>query len=788
MTLDDDDFRIADHDAAKESGGIELTSFSSLRRVAAEREEAYGRDIGLASSRLEDVHRSAGNLTADATEHPCNVLTSSRHCYSVPRQPGSPGLLGSFVLNRNVPMRAIAAFAPGNARPPIREPNVMPEKRDERKNEEKNREEKKKKPIIRTAEESIDSGEGRAIAENEPDAEKTFRYEWGVKLAETPSDTAEHDIAVEKERPYVMKRLWGVNLKHSRPDVITSSPDKTMSEQIQNVSTFTGDDPRSESSSMIDEDAGAASDAKDSSDLNSIREHSLHRNDPNSSNNPVNFASRSKATSDSSRKSQEMASSNVSETVGVDDDYNIPANAAMDAEIVAWKNLGSKSQMLMAHPEKESFLSAERVENLQMVSIRPEAPQPKLDVRVVRSMDDNAKDEEQAESESIKSAELKRPEEARKFDNYTSSKKLHTASWQIRYVHGDTRSVGQRYNDLLPAGSAAVDATMSALATFSTESEDSIEKERMMNKASSEETAREEVDAKAIKASGEENEDGNASDSLSVHRSMRSQMSNNETDIITKTLNRAEEESTISSDQPLLKPVDSPKITQSSATSNLPKDEAYLDNMQYETGRYVKYERNNNALENDTYDTSISSMDEGHSSLNTINTNLKIKKNSKKDTSAKEEHGPKTIVENAMKIPIPPIEENANRKYLEENYVRVPGDTYPYTKEHLDKWRTLYIRNIFHTKHEDAPQFDQPISKSPNKPNVVAESRDSHGGLVAARTTTSEQKRRLSDSSQEETVNTLEMQRWTEAFSRLDGGAEKTNEPRVVDDGASLRR
>lgn len=781
-TLEDDShFRVTEHRTAKESG-IETTNCSSSSCIIAEREKTSERDINSDSSSLEPnrTHRPEGDI-GDVTGDP-RTYANPRHCYRVP--PKQPLLGSSVVLNRSVPIRAIAAFAPRNSRPPIREPNVSPDKRDEKKDERKDRQEKKKKPMIRTDDGSVVDSESRTamVADDNQtgDPETTFRYEWGVKLAEGSANCSaeldDSDNVAEKNPRYVTKRLWGVNLKQPRSDLEVSEGDaeQQIPDSASSISAGIDEETRSNEALEDAESAAVSGTTADYLSTPSSQSDSV----PTSGTDKHLIATRREASNATSplndpRKLQETISpSTQMETIAIDDDYNVPADAASDAEIAAWKSLMMKSQTMVTVLEKQNFLSADHVENLQMVSIRPEPPEPKLDVRVVRSIEDgSSKDEDTDHPDAgfVKSAEPKRPEsvDVRKFDNYSPSKKLHTASWQIRHAHRDTRSVIHCCNELLPVEFASVDATIPTSAALSTESEDSFEKEKPTNETSMKQTIGRHEDAKGQEPKSEREHDDCNGSSSSTQRSVlpiNTQTllnSSKEVDInlMKKLTTIADGETVISSNQSLIRDADPSEVTRSSECR---KD----------------YNHYKDVLDDNDTNSENSSFYDGR--MDTTANSKAARKDRRKATSSQNDHGFKM--------------DRKKERSDDSNYVRLPGDTYPYSKEHLDKWRVLCSKTFpYKPIKQGIPYSDSPIPKNPSELTMsgVVESHDSHSGMAVTETPASGSRVlpwKLSDNClQEDAADTLGLQQWTEAFSKLEGNEKANEAARVDDDNASLR-
>ncbi|CAK9825658.1 hypothetical protein ANTRET_LOCUS3625 [Anthophora retusa] len=125
------------------------------------------------------------------------------------------------------------------------------------------------------------------------------------------------------------------------------------------------------------------------------------------------------------------------ETTVSDEDYNVPNSTAFDAEISAWKDLVLKSKIPI-DPSKEEFLDGDNPGNtrrVDMLSIRPEPPQPKLDVQAVPSSEDELMKAEEEESDvskdlkgNLKATDVKLTGSAVDVQK-ANSKKLHTGSF-----------------------------------------------------------------------------------------------------------------------------------------------------------------------------------------------------------------------------------------------------------------------------------------------------------------------------------------------------------------------
>lgn len=767
--------------------------------------------------------------------------TSPRHCYRLPPQRTKQPLLGSCASNRyiSVPTRAIVGFAPKNSKPPIKEPNA-PEKR-EKKDEKKDKKEKKK-PIIRTDGESVsvDSSENRAemVADDNPrsDPDAAFRYKWGVKLAEeqpTAEATSDNDKFAEKGQRYVTKRLWGVNLKQSKPDVEDAASPATAS------SEGGAGEPRNASSISENGDTfadgaksgafPASDDSTKKSDASSLKgttaEYLSTPSYQTDSSDDFIVAQQDSGDATSYLSSEELrkiirtSPNMLKEMIVIDSEYNIPEGTGLDTEITAWRNLAIRSVPVV----KENYLLTDNMENLEMVSIRPEAPQPKLDVRVVKSTEDNLKDKEVEQSEcgyaSSKSIEIKRVGSPRKPDGYSIGKKLHTKSMQIRYVHRHTNSITQLHtgslsNNFVPVNRTTQTKYPGFVSAFSTNPEDSMAK-KVINEALNQQSKK--TDSKI--QNEEKSNDPKLNNTLSNNRSLSPTesriFSSNDQDQadadLAKTLDViADKAMEISMNQ-----LESTSHKKSAHLSDFivssgftQKDESHYkdEDVQDETDRYEEPYAMDSRKEGAYLNFNNPLTDSGSIKSDTIKS---VKRDSKSNVK---DNNNDTFDSNKD------VDEDSSKEYIiDGDYVRLPGDPYPYNRENLNKWHVPHSRSLFYklwkqemSRSSDSPTVARSTLRNANDAygNAAGESRDSHAGDavmetsgsggdsdVSARKKTgqtngfhvsSQDQRVVSDCLRGDAANALGLRQWTEAFSRLDIG-EKTNEAARSCDNAPFR-
>lgn len=750
-----------------------------------------------------EIHRSERIVMKFAARDDSDVAahyrryTSPRHCYRLPPRMRQP-FLESCALNRNIGVstRAIADFAPRNSKPPVREPN-MPEKRE--KTDEKK---EKKKPVIRTDGESANSSENQAemIANDNPKSnpDTGIRYEWGVKLAEEPAiEASDNDNLAEKNRRYVTKQFWGVNLKQSKPDVedvpssASEGPGRT-AEEHRNTS------PISESSDTI-ERSNASSSLNVSTKVPDVsnlkRTTAEYLSTPSYQANLISSSSDSitpqqgKTDADSPSEALQRimkTSPNVlKEPITIDEEYNVPEGASLNTEITAWKILAMKSNTI-AH--KEDHMLPDNVDNMEMVSIRPEAPQPKLDVRVVKSTEDTLEDQEIDQSSSgyktVKPMETKHFGSPQKPDGYVSSKRLHTASVQIRYTHRYISSIATLSINSVLIGKTTRMKCSRFMSAFPTNPENSKE---VIIKTSNQQ-GKEKLDSKSWKKEEKFNDSNNSLSIKRPHLESRTFSNSNkkpsDADNLAETLNIiADKETEISLKESQI--IDHREKIARLSSESAQKDESRFkdEDVQDEIERY----------ENSSY---IDSRNKHATYIDFDTPSINPSDPIKLPNAKLNEEDSKSIIEDDKNAT---LNLNLEDEYIiDGDYVRLPGDPYPYNKENLDKWRASHFigRPIKPVKSES--KFDSvSVTRSRNtNDNVYANvARDSHAdettktsgsgdgtgaknaehsgsGFHRVSSESPQSQRAVSDCLRGDAADALGLRGWTEAFSRLDVGGE----------------
>ena len=237
------------------------------------------------------------------------------------------------------PKRRIVSYAPRNTKPPIREPN-MP---------------KKKKPVIRM-ESGSSSGyqnEGNAKVTNLHD-NMDVNFRWDVRVPEE-SDTS-HQSSLKENLSKDTRQMENANAAQAMRNLqLMMSSARDTEEKKDDATKFSGEKNKPSETTDASENTNEAANLKDS--LKKILK----------------------------------TSPTLMKETSVDEDYNVPSNANFDAEINAWKDLVLKSKVPV-DPCKEDIVHSER--QSEMLSIRPEPPEPKLDVQAVPSSSDEAATEE----------------------------------------------------------------------------------------------------------------------------------------------------------------------------------------------------------------------------------------------------------------------------------------------------------------------------------------------------------------------------------------------------------
>ncbi|XP_076647156.1 uncharacterized protein LOC143355872 [Halictus rubicundus] len=521
-------------------------------------------------------------------------------------------------------IRGVAYCSPRNTKPPIREPN-MPEKQQRKDDKEKKK--KKKKPVLRTdASEDfpdvVAMEAGHSLRDN-PDV--NFRYQWGIKI---PEETAQR--TQEVHRTYI----WGQasnpvtdNTKGLTVRMTASDPEKTST--------------KTESSSQ-----------------------SAQPMEPSSMDERVETIDKMET-----EKVLKKASGSSKDNSTPDEDYNIPLGAEFDAEISAWKDLVLKSKMPIDTSNKDDFAPNSKT-SADLLSIRPEPPEPKLDVQAIPSTDEEVMKDEDEESipkelkVNLKKMEGKRTGDVQKID----SKKLHTS--QSPYLKSSMADREDIYSSRTDSRRSWTWSTITGLprlhvVTFSTSSERYWASAEKINDTKGSEAAL------AGKPTSPDNVD---------------------------LANVGNMEEVASPDQQLL------RNSQQYQTNQPEVDSEFEDSLNAIAGSGISLHSTQeeqevddskmNASEKDSM--AMEAEDHHHQSSNSFNqfeddyvsAYESMSLQPTQERSAKEEHKQDQSSEwtdsdaydNESQVKI-------DNYVIDGEYIKVPGDPYPYSKQYFEKWR-----------------------------------------------------------------------------------------------------
>ncbi|XP_070512008.1 uncharacterized protein [Cardiocondyla obscurior] len=815
----------------KQQSAIHATSQSS--RFAAGK--TFEREIGLDPSCRGpgEMYRSWRNGGAiqlaarndfNAASH-YRCYTSPTNCYRPPPRRAKQPLLGLRVPHGHidVPRRAMVGFGPRNTKPPIKKSNA-PEKheKDERKDKKK-----RENPAIRTGE-SADSSENRTemtVNDNprcDPDA--AFRYEWGVKLSEeqASAEAANDNDKFEKGQRYVTKRLWGVNLKEPKPDIApqTTANFGRATKRPQNTSSISenGDSLTREAKN----DATAAQ--KNSTTTSSLKDTTAEFLSIPSTGLSNDFIAAKEKSGDASsymsskelREIMRTSPNMLTETIVVNDEFNIPEEVNSNTVIAAWQNFAARSVSKV----KENYFSSSSMENLEMLSIRPEAPQPKLDVQVVKSTEDSETTElSDSGCTSLKSTEIKRIKPLRKPGGYSISKKLHTINTPTRYLHRYMNSIIKRRVELSSSNFASVVRIKTkcpeGTSAFPTSFKDT---KKAIDESESHKRDKQQIN---LKTQNEEKCNNlNSNNILNNDRSFPpvesptlSSSNQEQADIdFAKTLDViADKETEISINQ--LQNSSRKKIAylaNSTTVASVQKDKSrYKDeDAEDEIKKIYEEPRANYASLHNAGTTYVDFNDPS-----TDNGSIKSDAIKSAKVNPRFEDGNNVTFDSSVKN----VDEDGDSYegyIIDGDYVRLPGDPYPYSRENLDKWRVPPYPKLYKPwTPELSRSFDPPAAarstlRNANDAyaNAAGKPRDSHAGDAVMETSgsdggagarkrtgqangfhvSSRDQRVVSDCLRDDAADTLGLRQCSEAFSRLDAD-EKINEVARSGDNVPFR-
>ncbi|KOX77730.1 hypothetical protein WN51_10519, partial [Melipona quadrifasciata] len=570
------------------------------------------------------------------------------------------------------PNRRIVSYAPRNTKPPIREPN-MPEKR-EKKDDKKDK--KKKKPVIR-----MESGssadyqnEGNAkVADLHDNLDVNFR--WDVRFPEE-SDT---------NRQSALEENWGKDTRQAENSVVGDSNYPNAVQAMKNLQLMMSSAKDTEKKKG---DTTELSGEKANKPLETTPTDALKNTDETANLDPL-------------KKILKTSPTLMKET-NVDEDYNVPSNGSFDAEINAWKDLVLKSKMPLDSP-KEDVVSSERHSTL---SIRPEPPEPKLDVQAVPSSSDEAAAEEEDPEHArefkgnVAGMDVKRASNPTDFQK-VDSKKLHTGpscfsgrksrspgfSWILNSLDNHVNSRSSDFSTDAEGGWGNIQQTVS----------EGITREQLKNLEKSE--GAEENVANV----GSSNENAVVSERQRETRNFESR-EQSDRELADSLDTVTEKEMEVSLNRPQSTNEDSVSASSQS------------DSRKYETDDYLKAQTDNyqsnfdyaNPYEDDFYP--------GYESTSLESTAEQSFERNEKSSVANE---PQISNDKEVKF-VKEMEQQENREHTtDDNYIKVPGDPYPYSREHFNKWRWHENYGIGPPKTEEVP--NSPIDNSNTSVEVDTE-------------------------------------------------------------------
>jgi len=384
-------------------------------------------------------------------------------------------------------------------------------------------------------------------------------------------------------------------------------------------------------------------------------------------------------------------------------------------------------------------------------------------------------------------------------------------STQIRYVH--TNSI--QHIKLLSSNFVSIDRTKMKcpgfMSAFSTNPEDSMPK-KMIDEASDQQS-KQQIDSKNQNEGNSNDPNSNNINSnqslLLVEPRTSSSSDQKQADAdFAKTLDViVNKEMEISMNQ--LQSTSRKKIahfSDSISSEFTQKDKSrYKDEDKDKIKHYDEYANYVDLHENATYvDFNNRSPDSGSIKSDSI-------KSTKGDSKSKDDNS--VTIDSDVKN----VDDNLNEEYIiDGDYVRLPGDPYPYSRENLDKWHVPSSKNLVYkpwkqeTSCSDSPIVARSTLRNANDAyaNAAGELRDSHAGNTVMETSgsggddeasarkrmgqangfhvSSRDQRVVSDCLRSDVVDALGLRQWTETFTQLDVG-EKINEAARSDDNALFR-
>ncbi|XP_012140857.2 uncharacterized protein LOC100875827 [Megachile rotundata] len=546
--------------------------------------------------------------------------------------------------NMDTSIRTIMDCAPGNTKPPIREPN-MPEKQE--KKDDKKDKKKKKKPVIRMEGGTMnDSLKTKDTLHDNMDV--NFRHQWGVRLPEEVEKLQSMELRQPDDSsfqvPVYGRKNLQVDMSSSKNSEVTMDTKKE--EQTEKRETA------------------------DSSNLN-----------------------RGTESSRSSTKTANVSSSPMDESNAVDEDYNVPAGTKLDAEVSAWKELVLRSKVRLA-PSKEELVPADG-RRAEMLSIRPEPPRPKLDVQAVPTSNEQPSNEMEDEDFSTDVRTTVKGDTGRT-GNFTDvqksdKRKLHTGSTYSKRINTAHSRRSPRSRGFLPVMENLNNAIgfISSQRTFdfSTSTDSSCQQNDQA-------TAKETEQSQNIR----QTEPEDRFDQRSSNRVTGEDRADNREPNVANRQDLAanfEQQTQSRIDSDLKDSLNRVTDSETEITMNSSREE----NQDTRATRNLDEKDESRSLSDDfqsSFDyASMPYEDDFYPAYESV-TFEPVPEKSIDERSKKSEQVPAASgnVQRKETIVDSPEELEYGKEYVSDgNYIRIPGDPYPYSREHFNKWRSYEREN-----------------------------------------------------------------------------------------------
>ncbi|KAK2587357.1 hypothetical protein KPH14_003074 [Odynerus spinipes] len=331
----------------------------------------------------------------------------------------------------------------------------------------------------------------------------------------------------------------------------------------------------------------------------------------------------------------------------------------MDAEISAWQTLVDKSK-----PPPEKKVEQELIElQLDKVSIRPEPPEPKLDVEMVKPLDTGSKDEEELEDSSSIDRRSTRSSESSRASNFSETTKVDSRKYHT-------------FVKILPNRSFSNSTTPPSQPTESESAQRSNVQNQQLSKtkvqsdqnAFARSTARESENPKE----GTPNESKRSSlpaDFQSVNRKHEGNAGNP-----TETLDGVKGARAIS--------LNHSKQDEAQSRGKQELHDLRAKDDVVHSHHYSEYPYSNmNVAVHDEYP--YACLDESYSGEN----KYAQSQQEKEQRHEKQNLAETDAIDTAKEEEGMEMNEAELEVTVDEDYVRIPGDPYPYSREHFNKWR-----------------------------------------------------------------------------------------------------